>query len=81
MVRLTDQLNEAEREIQRLGERVEIGSTHSPTSSLSMEVNTEPSFFGDFVVAQDYDNAPALYDEPNIEYLPNMEWMMGGLYM
>ena len=75
---MKEQLNEAEREIQRLAERAEVISSNSPSSSPSMEATIEPSFLAEFGIVQDsgYDGFYVPGDGYNI---PGMEWM--NLYM
>ncbi|CAH2076377.1 unnamed protein product [Thlaspi arvense] len=73
---LKEQLYDAEREIQRLAERVEGGSSNSPiSSSVSVEANQTP-FFGDYNVGDDcddYDNM--FYPVPENSYIDGAEWM------
>ncbi|XP_068344861.1 homeobox-leucine zipper protein ATHB-40-like [Pyrus communis] len=73
--KLKDQLQEAEKEIQRLSERVYHGGpSNSPSSSLSMEA-IDPPFLGEFRV-EEYDD---VFYTPHNNYIPGMEWM--NLYM
>lgn len=75
MSKLKDQLSEAEKEIQRLLQRVDHGgSSNSPSSSLSMEA-IDPPFLGEFGV-EEYDD---VFYMPHNNYIPGMEWM--NLYM
>lgn len=75
MQKLKEQLSEAEKEIQRLSERVEGGgSSNSPSSSLSMDANIDPPFFGEFGVEYD-----GVFYAPHNNYINGMEWM--NLYM
>ncbi|KAF8049572.1 hypothetical protein N665_2180s0008 [Sinapis alba] len=76
VLQLKEQLYDAEREIQRLAERVEGGSSSSPvSSSVSVEHNETP-FFGDYKVEEDgddYDNM--VYPVPENNYIDGNEWM------
>ncbi|OMO56859.1 hypothetical protein CCACVL1_26215 [Corchorus capsularis] len=73
VLKLKEQLCEAEKEIQRLTERVDGVSSNSPiSSSLSMEAMQEPPFLGEFGVED------AFYIPEN-SYIHGMEWM--NLYM
>ncbi|CAF2248108.1 homeobox-leucine zipper protein ATHB-40 [Brassica rapa] len=76
VLQLKEQLFDAEREIQRLAERVEGGSGNSPvSSSVSIEHN-ETSFFGDYKVEEDgddYDNM--VYPVPENSYMDGEEWI------
>ncbi|CAL9228270.1 unnamed protein product [Arabidopsis halleri] len=76
VIQLKEQLYDAEREIQRLAERVEGGSSNSPiSSSVSVEANEAP-FFGDYKVGDDgddYDNF--FYPVPENSYIDEAEWM------
>ncbi|XP_022752124.1 homeobox-leucine zipper protein ATHB-40-like [Durio zibethinus] len=74
VLKLKEQLCEAEKEIQRLGERVDGVSINSPSSSLSMEA-IDPPFLGEFGVGYDQD---VFYIGEN-SYIHGMEWM--NLYM
>ncbi|VVB10012.1 unnamed protein product [Arabis nemorensis] len=80
VLQLKEQLYDAEREIQRLAEKVEGGSSNSPnSSSVSVEANETP-FFGDYKVGDDgddYDNM--FYPVPGNSYIDGVEWM--SLYM
>ena len=55
VLQLKEQLFDAEREIQRLAERVEGGSGNSPVSSSVSVEHNETSFFGDYKVEEDGD--------------------------
>ncbi|CAH8314805.1 unnamed protein product [Eruca vesicaria subsp. sativa] len=77
VLQLKEQLYDAEREIQRLAERVEGGSSsNSPvSSSVSVEHNETP-FFGDYKVEEDgddYDNM--VYPVPENTYMDGAEWI------
>lgn len=73
VLQLKEQLMDAEKEIQRLAERVEGVSSNSPSSSLSMEA-VEPTFLGEFgVVADGFDNM--FYAVPENNYIHGMEWV------
>ncbi|KAL1215506.1 Homeobox-leucine zipper protein ATHB-40 [Cardamine amara subsp. amara] len=76
VVLLKEQLYDAEREIQRLAERVERGSSYSPISStVTVEANKTP-FFGDYKVGEDGDNYDNLfYPVPENSYIDGAEWM------
>ncbi|XP_050377900.1 homeobox-leucine zipper protein ATHB-40 [Argentina anserina] len=72
MQKLKEQLAEAEKEIHRLSERAEGGgSSNSPSSSLTMEANVDPPFFGEFGVGE-YDD---VFYMPQNSYVNGMEWM------
>ncbi|KAF8101576.1 hypothetical protein N665_0204s0070 [Sinapis alba] len=77
LLQLKEQLYDAEREIQRLAERVERGSSNSPISSnsVSVEANETP-FFGDYNVGDDghddYDNL--FYPVPENTYIDGAGW-------
>ncbi|KAG2319158.1 hypothetical protein Bca4012_054588 [Brassica carinata] len=74
---LKEQLYDAEREIQRLAEKVEGGSSNSPiSSSVSVVEQNETPFFGDYKVEEDgddYDNI--VYPVPENSYIDGNEWM------
>ncbi|EOA18001.1 hypothetical protein CARUB_v10006436mg [Capsella rubella] len=77
VIKLKEQLYDAEREIQKLAERAEGGSSNSPiSSSVSIEANETP-FFGDYTVGDDghddYDNM--FYPLPENSYIDGAEWM------
>ncbi|KAL0872423.1 hypothetical protein Bca101_022128 [Brassica carinata] len=76
LLQLKEQLYDAEREIQRLAERVEGGSSNSPvSSSVSVEANETP-FFGDYKVGDDGDDYNNLfYPVPENIYMDGAEWM------
>ncbi|XP_010548355.1 PREDICTED: homeobox-leucine zipper protein ATHB-40-like [Tarenaya hassleriana] len=72
VIELKEQLQEAEREIQRLAERAEGGSSNSPTtSSVSVEANDAP-FLGDYEVD---DSCFDLIYPPQNGYTAGIEWM------
>ena len=76
VLQLKEQLFDAEREIQRLAERVEGGSSNSPVSSSVSVEHNETSFFGDYKVEEDgddYDNM--VYPVPENSYIDGEEWM------
>ncbi|XWS42022.1 hypothetical protein CRYUN_Cryun17cG0133000 [Craigia yunnanensis] len=68
------QLREAEKEIQRVAERVDGVSSNSPSSSLSMEA-MDPPFLGEFGV----DGYEDVFYIGENNYIHGMEWM--NLYM
>ncbi|CAN7108314.1 unnamed protein product [Brassica rapa subsp. narinosa] len=76
LLQLKEQLYDAEREIQRLAERIEGGSSNSPvSSSVSVEANETP-FFGDYKVGDDGDDYNNLfYPVPENIYIDGAEWM------
>ncbi|KFK40239.1 hypothetical protein AALP_AA3G348500 [Arabis alpina] len=73
VLNLKEQLYEAEREIQRLAQRVEGTSSNSPISlSISVEANHTTPFFGDYEIGDDgggYENL--FYSQDYI----GLEWM------
>lgn len=74
LLQLKEQLYDAEREIQRLAERVERGSSNSPiSSSVSVEANETP-FFGDYNVGDDGDDYNLFYPVPENTYIDGVEW-------
>ncbi|CAN8257677.1 unnamed protein product [Cochlearia groenlandica] len=76
VIHLKEQLNDAEREIQRLAQRVvEIGaSSNSPiSSSVTIEPNQTTPFFGDYDIGEDGDGFDNLFYSP--EYIDGLEWM------
>ncbi|MBA0608283.1 hypothetical protein Godav_020521 [Gossypium davidsonii] len=79
VLKLKDQLREAEKEIQGLTERVDGVSSNSPSSSsvLSMEAVDPPPFLGEFG-AQGFEDQDVFYIGQN-SYINGMEWM--NLYM
>ncbi|KAF5752961.1 Homeobox-leucine zipper protein ATHB-40 [Tripterygium wilfordii] len=73
VLKLKEQLSEAERTIQRLSERAEgVSSSHSPSSSLTMEA-MDPLFLGQFGLVEAGDDVFYL---PENNYIPGMEWMI-----
>ncbi|KAJ6367036.1 hypothetical protein OIU77_003422 [Salix suchowensis] len=74
VLKLKEQLCEAEKEIQRLSDRADGVSTNSPSSSLSMAM--DPPFLGEFAM-EGYEDA--FYMPPENNYVPGMEWI--NLYM
>ncbi|GAV61944.1 Homeobox domain-containing protein [Cephalotus follicularis] len=76
VLKLKDQLRDAEIDIQRLAERVDGLSTNSPSSSLSMDA-MDPPFYGEFGMGT------TVYEDvfymPESNYVPGMEWI--DLYM
>lgn len=74
VLKLKEQLSEAEKEIQRLSDRIDGVSTNSPSSSLSMAM--DPPFLGEFAM-EGYEDA--FYMPPENNYIPGMEWI--NLYM
>lgn len=78
MLKLKEQLSEAEKDIQRLSERrVDSGSSNSPSSSLSMEA-IDPPFLGGYGL-EGYDD-DVFYTQEN-NYIHGIEWMTMNLYM
>ncbi|VVA99506.1 unnamed protein product [Arabis nemorensis] len=74
VLNLKEQLYEAEREIQRLAQRVEGASSNSPiSSSVSVEANHTTPFFGDYQIGQDGDCYENLFYSP--DYIGGLEWM------
>lgn len=74
LLQLKEQLYDAEREIQRLAERVERGASNSPiSSSVSVEANETP-FFGDYNVGDDGDDYNLFYPVPENTYIDGVEW-------
>ncbi|XP_012488188.1 homeobox-leucine zipper protein ATHB-40 [Gossypium raimondii] len=76
VTKLKEKLCEAKKEIQRLGERVDRGSSNSPSSSLTMEAMDTP-FLGEFGL-EGYDNVFYIA-ENSYNNIPGMEWM--NMYM
>ncbi|POO02588.1 Octamer-binding transcription factor [Trema orientale] len=76
LLKLKEQLSDAEKEIQRLAERVDSASSNSPSSSLSMEAAMDPPFLGEYRVVEEYDD---VFYVPQNNYIYGMEWM--NLYM
>ncbi|KAK6924317.1 Homeobox domain [Dillenia turbinata] len=70
VIKLKEQLSEAEKEIQRLSERSDGVSTNSPCSSFSMDA-IDPRFFGEFGV-DGFDN---VFYVPQSNHVPGMEWV------
>ncbi|KAJ7952967.1 Homeobox leucine zipper protein [Quillaja saponaria] len=75
VLKLKDLLAEAEKDIQRLSERVDGISSHSPSSSQSVGA-IDPPFFGEFGI-EGYDDDVFYMAEPT--YVNGMGWM--NLYM
>ncbi|CAH8357740.1 unnamed protein product [Eruca vesicaria subsp. sativa] len=74
VLHLKEQLHDAEREIQRLAQRVEGAISSSPlSSSVSIEANQTTPFFGDYEVGYDGDGYENLFYSP--EYINGFEWM------
>ncbi|KAM7265933.1 hypothetical protein ACFE04_003616 [Oxalis oulophora] len=74
VLKLKEQLSDAEREIQQLAERFDGLSTNSPSStSQSVEVNTDPPFLADFGVGS-YDDDVFYMPESNY-IVQGMDWM------
>ncbi|KAJ4873811.1 Homeobox-leucine zipper protein ATHB-40 [Raphanus sativus] len=77
VLKLKEHLYDAEREIQRLAERVEGCSSNSPVSSSVSIQHNETPFFGDYEVEEDgddYDNM--VYPVPENTYIDHgEEWM------
>ncbi|CAH8383037.1 unnamed protein product [Eruca vesicaria subsp. sativa] len=74
VLHLKEQLHDAEREIQRLAQRVEGAISSSPiSSSVSIEANQTTPFFGDYEVGYDGDSYENLFYSP--EYINGFEWM------
>ncbi|XVF59582.1 hypothetical protein PTKIN_Ptkin07bG0287500 [Pterospermum kingtungense] len=77
--KLKERLCEADKEIQRLTERVDgVSSNSTPSSSLSMEAAMNPPFLGEFVV-EGYEDVP--YIGGNNSFIHGMEWMNLYQYM
>lgn len=74
VLKLKEQLIDAEKDIQRLSERVDGLSSNSPSSSMSMEAMQDPPFLGEFGV--EYGD---VFYVPENNYINGMEWM--NLYM
>ncbi|KAK6922753.1 Homeobox domain [Dillenia turbinata] len=70
VIKLKEQLSEAEKEIQRLSERSDGVLTNSPSSSFSMDA-IDPQFFGELGV-DGFDN---VFYVPQSNYFPGMEWV------
>ncbi|KAF8093519.1 hypothetical protein N665_0383s0144 [Sinapis alba] len=74
VLHLKEQLDDAEREIQRLAQRVSGAISNSPiSSSVSVEANQTTPFFGDYEVEVDCDGYENLFYTP--EYIDGLEWM------
>ncbi|ESQ50586.1 hypothetical protein EUTSA_v10022814mg [Eutrema salsugineum] len=74
VLHLKEQLHDAEREIQRLAQRVEGVSSNSPISScVSIEANQTTPFFGDYEIGDDGDGYENLLYSP--DYIDGLEWM------
>ncbi|KAE8727138.1 Homeobox-leucine zipper protein ATHB-21 [Hibiscus syriacus] len=73
VIKLKEKLCEAEKEIQRLGERADGGASNSPISSLTMEA-MDTHLLGEFGGYEE-----AFYIADNSYNNPGMEWM--NLYM
>lgn len=80
MLKLTEQLSEAQNEIRKLSERlvVQETSTNSSSSSLSVEANDAPNDF-EFAPTDTTNYNIPLYMLDNNYYLQNMEYW-DGLY-
>ncbi|KAL5557244.1 hypothetical protein UlMin_039480 [Ulmus minor] len=79
VLKLKEQLSGAEKEIQRLAERVDGVSSSSHSPCLSMEATTmDPPFLGQFGMEGYYDD-DAFYVPAETNYIHGMEWM--NLYM
>lgn len=76
VLKLKEQLSDAEKQIQRLAKRMDGVSSNSPSSSLSMEVAMDAPFLGEFGVVEEYDD---VFYVPENNYINGMEWM--NLYM
>ncbi|EOA31423.1 hypothetical protein CARUB_v10014603mg [Capsella rubella] len=73
VLQLKEQLNEAEREIQRLAQRVEGTLSNSPiSSSVTVEANHATPFFGDYDIGVDGDGDNLIYSS---DYIDGLEWM------
>ncbi|KAF8100165.1 hypothetical protein N665_0230s0049 [Sinapis alba] len=74
VLHLKEQLYDAEREIQRLAQRVQGASSNSPiSSSISLEANQTTPFFGDYQIGDDGDGYENLFYSP--EYIGGLEWI------
>ncbi|XP_010414438.1 PREDICTED: homeobox-leucine zipper protein ATHB-21-like isoform X2 [Camelina sativa] len=74
VLQLKEQLYEAEREIQRLAQRVEgtLISNSPISSSVTVEANQATPFFGDYDICVDGDGDNLLYSP---DYFDGLEWM------
>ncbi|EFH62441.1 ATHB21/HB-2 [Arabidopsis lyrata subsp. lyrata] len=74
VLHLKEQLYEAEREIQRLAQRVEGTLSNSPISSfVTIEANHTTPFFGDYDIGFDGEGDENLLYSP--DYIDGLEWM------
>ncbi|CAE5988569.1 unnamed protein product [Arabidopsis arenosa] len=74
VLHLKEQLYEAEREIQRLAQRVEGTLSNSPiSSSVTIEANHATPFFGDYDIGFDAEGDENLLYSP--DYIDGLEWM------
>ncbi|KAI3462511.1 hypothetical protein Pfo_019174 [Paulownia fortunei] len=69
LLKLKDQLHEAEKEIQRLSERSDGFTSNSPSSSLSMDA-MEPLFLGEFGM----EGLGNVFYAPENNYVHGLEW-------
>ncbi|KDP31799.1 hypothetical protein JCGZ_12260 [Jatropha curcas] len=76
VLKLKEQLSEAENEIHRLTERIDGVSSNSPSSTLSMEA-MKPTFLGEFGM-EGYGD---IFYMPENYYIHGMEWFNDQLYM
>lgn len=82
VLKLKEQLSEAEKEMQRLQlERCDGISSNSPTtSSLSMEAAMDPPFLGEFGLDNAFYGPENTYYGPANTYAQGLEWV-NNLYM
>ncbi|KAL3527077.1 hypothetical protein ACH5RR_011733 [Cinchona calisaya] len=69
VLKLKEQLNEAEKEMHRLLERSDVVSSNSPSSSFSMEA-MEPPFLGEFGM----EGLEKVFYMPENNYVHGLEW-------
>ncbi|KAL3525419.1 hypothetical protein ACH5RR_013791 [Cinchona calisaya] len=70
VLKLKEQLSEAEKEINRLLERSDGGSSNSPSSSFSMEAMEQPPFLGEFGM----EGLENVFYVPETNYVHGLEW-------
>ncbi|XP_010465037.1 PREDICTED: homeobox-leucine zipper protein ATHB-53 [Camelina sativa] len=78
VLKLTEQLSEAQNEIRKLSERLEEMPTNSSSSSLSVEANNDAQFDFELAPETNYNNIPFYMLDNN--YLQSMEYW-DGLYV
>lgn len=75
VLKLKEQLSEAEMEIKRLSEKADLGlSGNSPCSSVTADAASDDPVWGDFGVAGECDDQDVLYYMPQNAYLQGLEW-------